>query len=336
MDPIIEVNGLRKSYTVKDKRKKTSVEAVKGIDLQVAVGEVFGFLGPNGAGKTTTMRILTTLLRPDSGQVRIAGFDLSRQPEQVRQHIGYVGQLGGADIGATGRENLVLASRLYGARAGQAKARAHELLEVFGLETQADHIVRTYSGGQKRRLEIALGMANRPQVLFLDEPTTGLDPQSRNNLWDQIRLLQHDGTTVFLTTHYLDEADRLSDRLGIMDHGEIVATGAPEALKKEIAGDVVTLRIDEAASGKGTDAARALLSGAPFVNEAYIEGGGLLLYVDDGKKALPHLFELLEREGFTVDSAALSQASLDDVFLKKTGRLMHGTMPEQEAEQEVA
>ena len=204
----IMTSGLRKSFRVKDRQ----VGAVSGIDLVVAAGQIFGFLGPNGAGKTTTLRILTTLLPADAGEAFVAGADVRRSPGLVRRRIGYVGQLGGADASATGRENLLLQGRLYGMSAAETARRTDELIEVFDLGSFAGRAARGYSGGQRRRLEIALGIMHRPLVLFLDEPTTGLDLQNRANLWDQLRQLRAGGTTVFLTTHYLEEADQLSDR----------------------------------------------------------------------------------------------------------------------------
>ncbi len=233
----IQAHGLRKSFRVKDQ----SVEAVSGLDLTVAPGQIFGFLGPNGAGKTTTLRILTTLLPADAGEAFVAGADVTRYPQQVRRRIGYVGQLGGADGSATGLENLLLQARLYGLTAAEAQKRATELIELFDLGPFASRTARTYSGGQRRRLEVALGILHRPQVLFLDEPTTGLDPQNRANLWDQVRQLRDGGTTVFLTTHYLDEADQLSDRLAIIDHGRVIAEGTPAQLKQRYSGDTITV-----------------------------------------------------------------------------------------------
>ena len=233
----IQAHGLRKSFRVKDQ----AIEAVSGLDLIVAPGQIFGFLGPNGAGKTTTLRILTTLLPADAGEAFVAGADVIRNPQQVRRRIGYVGQLGGADASATGRENLLLQARLYGLSAAAAQERAAELVEVFDLGPFAARTVRTYSGGQRRRLEVALGILHRPQVLFLDEPTTGLDPQNRANLWDQVRQLRDGGTTVFLTTHYLDEADQLSDRLAIIDSGRVIAEGTPAQLKQRYSGDTITI-----------------------------------------------------------------------------------------------
>ena len=238
----IEVRGLTKSFPAKVRGAGTggsvAVPALRGIDLGVPRGRVFGFLGPNGAGKTTTLRILTTLLPPTSGTATVAGYDVTTEQAQVRRHIGYVGQLGGTDLDhATGRENLILAARLYGLPKADARARADELLEAFDLAGLARRETSTYSGGQRRRLDVALGMVGAPDVLFLDEPTTGLDPQNRVNLWDQVRHLKAGGTTVFLTTHYLDEADALADDLAIVDHGVIVARGTPAELKAQTGSD---------------------------------------------------------------------------------------------------
>jgi ABC-2 type transport system ATP-binding protein len=236
-DGAVRVSGLRKSFRVKG----GTAAAVTGIDLAVAAGEIFGLLGPNGAGKTTTLRILTTLLPADGGEAVVAGADVRREPRLVRRRIGYVGQLGGADANATGRENLLLAGRLYGLSSAAARQRATELLTVFDLSALADRGVRTYSGGQKRRLEVALGIMHEPRVLFLDEPTTGLDPQNRANLWDQLRRLRARGATIVITTHYLDEADQLCDRVAIVDHGTVIALGTPEELKRRYSGKAITL-----------------------------------------------------------------------------------------------
>ena len=225
---MISVRGLRKSYTVKRKRKTTSVEAVRGIDLSVARGEIFGFLGPNGAGKTTTMRMLCTLIEPDGGEATIAGMDLRRAPGQVRRRIGYVAQGGGTNEEVTGREELVLQARMYGIGRTEAERRAEAALSAFDLAEYADRHCSTYSGGQRRRVDIALGVIHSPIVLFLDEPTASLDPQSRVRVWDEVRRLRAEGMTVFITTHYLEEADALCDRIAIIDHGEIVALGTPE------------------------------------------------------------------------------------------------------------
>ncbi|RAJ79269.1 ABC-2 type transport system ATP-binding protein [Chitinophaga dinghuensis] len=230
MSQILYTSGLQKSY----KTGKETIPAVNGVDLEVFSGEIFGFLGPNGAGKTTTLRMLTTLLQPDAGEVSICSYDLYQQPEKIREVIGYVSQSGGADKDATAWEDLILQARLYGMSKREAAARASDLLAALGLESIADRRPATYSGGQKRRLDIAIGMINRPKILFLDEPTTGLDPHSREQLWDEVRKLRDLGTTIFLTTHYMEEADALSDRIAIMDQGQIVLTGTPASLKDAI------------------------------------------------------------------------------------------------------
>jgi ABC-2 type transport system ATP-binding protein len=313
-DTIIRTTDLRKSFAARG----GPVEAVRGVSISVAAGETFGFLGPNGAGKTTTLRMLTTLLPIGAGSATVAGFDVARQPQQVRTRIGYVSQLGGADELATGRENLLLQGRLYGASKAEVAPRAQELAELLDLAEFADRRVSTYSGGQRRRLDIALGLVHAPAVLFLDEPTTGLDPQSRANLWDHIRALRGQGTTVFLTTHYLEEADALCDRLMIMDHGQIVADGTPRALKQEVSGDaiLISLRPEEG----GGERAAPVLRVEPYVRELTAEDGQLRLYVDDGGAALPQLIRLLDQAGIGIRSISMSEPTLDDVFLRQTGR----------------
>lgn len=318
MSNAIEITDLRKSFSVKAKGRIIKVEAVRGLTLGVQRGDIFGFLGPNGAGKTTTLRMLTTLLPIDEGKGTICGYDLVGQPQEVRRHIGYVSQLGGADWEATGRENLILAGQLYGMKRHDAEQRTGELLAVFELAELADRVVRTYSGGQRRRLEVALGMINRPEVLFLDEPTTGLDPQNRANLWEQIRKLKEDGTTIFLTTHYLDEADALSDRLAIMDCGSIVAEGTPQELKEQISGDVIQIRL---ANGR-TQQAKRLFDKVSFINEIRLEGEDIYLYAKNGAQVLPPIFAMLEAAGVQTQSISIATPSLDDVFLKQTGRLL--------------
>jgi ABC-2 type transport system ATP-binding protein len=281
-------------------------------------GEVFGFLGPNGAGKTTTLRMLTTLLPIGSGAATVAGFDVARQPGQVRKRIGYVSQLGGADELATGRENLILQGRLYGASLAEVAPRADELARLLDLGDFAGRRVSSYSGGQRRRLDIALGIVHQPLVLFLDEPSTGLDPQSRASLWEHVRALRDRGTTVFLTTHYLEEADVLCDRLMIMDHGQIVAEGAPRALKQQVAGDAIVISLrpgDQAA-----ERAAAVLAAEPYVRELTGSGGQVRLYVDDGGTALPQLIRLLDARDIGISSISMSEPTLDDVFLRQTGR----------------
>jgi len=320
---ILETRDLRKTFKVTGGRRAQTqagktVEAVKGINLTVKKGEVFGFLGPNGAGKTTSLRMLCTLLPIDEGEATIAGFDVRKQPGEVRKHVGYVSQLGGADDEATGREDLVLQGRLCGMNEANAKKRAAELIKLLQLEEFADRKVGKYSGGQKRRLDVATGIIHKPDILFLDEPSTGLDPQNRANLWDQIRMLRDQGTTIFLTTHYLEEADNLSDRLAIMDHGQIVAEGTPHELKKQVAGDAITIRPKR--DGLVLEKVREQFDGQPFVREARLEGEDVRLYVDDGAQALPKIFALLEAKNISLETVSLSQPSLDDVFLKQTGR----------------
>jgi ABC-2 type transport system ATP-binding protein len=310
----IETEDLRKSFAVAGER----VEAIKGLDLSVGGGEIFGFLGPNGAGKTTTLRVLTTLLAPDSGSARVAGIDVARDPAAVRRRIGYVSQLGGADRPATGRENLLLQGELYAMSKAAARERADELTELFELGAFIDRLVRTYSGGQRRRLEVALGIMHRPEILFLDEPTTGLDPQNRANLWDQLRGLRAAGTTIFLTTHYLEEADALSDRLAIIDDGRIVAEGTPRELKQQLAGETVVLK--PKAGARSPEGLLGQLAGEPFVRDARVDGDTLRLTVRNGTESLPEIFDLLRARAFALESVSLSQPSLDDVFLRQTGR----------------
>ncbi len=314
MENVITTRELRKSFTARG----GTVEAVRGVSIDVGKGETFGFLGPNGAGKTTTLRMLTTLLPIDAGSATVAGFDVARQPQQVRTRIGYVSQLGGADDLATGRENLLLQGRLYGASKNEVAPRAEALAKLLDLADFADRRVKTYSGGQRRRLDIALGLVHEPAVLFLDEPTTGLDPQSRANLWDHIRALRDSGTTVFLTTHYLEEADALCDRLMIMDHGQVVAEGTPRELKQQVAGDAIqiSLRHDD----HETERAAPMLRGEPYVRELTTQDGQVRLYVDEGGTALPQLIRLLDQAGIGIRSISMSEPTLDDVFLRQTGR----------------
>lgn len=312
---IIETRELKKSF----KSRKDVVEAVRGVNLQVREGEIFGFLGPNGAGKTTTLRMLTTLLEPTSGEAIVAGCDLRREPRKVRCRIGCVSQVGGVDRHATGRENLVLQAQLYGLSTREAKNRTEVLLKSFELDGFADRIASTYSGGQKRRLDLALGLVHQPPLIFLDEPTTGLDPQSRARLWDEVRRFRDQGTTVFLTTHYLEEADELCDRVAIIDNGQIVAEGTPDELKRRVAGDVVTVGL--ATHNGAVHQAEQLLKEQHFVRELEPEGDGALrLYVDRGEVALPQILRTLDGAGLGLAAISLARPSLDDVFLRQTGR----------------
>jgi len=308
---MIVTHDLRRTF----KSRKSEVEAVRGVDLSVGAGEIFGFLGPNGAGKTTTLRMLATLLTPSSGEATVAGADLRRAPQQVRQRIGSVPQGGSTDPAETGRGELVLQGRLYGMNKSDAQARAAEVLAALDLDTAADRTTSTYSGGMKRRLDVGLGIVHKPSVLFLDEPTTGLDPQARARMWEEIRLLRAGGTTVFLTTHYLEEADALADRLAIIDHGVIVAEGTADDLKRQVAGDVVTLVVNGAPEHV-LEAVRR----QSFVREATSEDGVVRLYVDRGETAVPLLLRVLDGEGLEASSIALHRPSLDDVFLLQTGR----------------
>jgi ABC-2 type transport system ATP-binding protein len=310
-DPIIQTTGLRRTF----KGRGGTVEAVAGVDLSVAAGDIFGFLGPNGAGKTTTLRILATLLPPTSGTACVAGFDVAKEAREVRTRIGYVAQSGGSYRESTGREELVIQGRLFGMSKADSKARAVEILDALDLTDAADRTCGTYSGGMRRRMNIGIGMVHRPALLFLDEPTTGLDPQARARLWEEIRKLRDTGTTVFLTTHYLEEADALCDRLAIIDHGRIVAEGSPDELKRQIAGDVLTIGVN----GHG-DKVVELLSKQPFVREAGLEDGLVRLYVDRGEEAVPAVLRLLDAQGLAPSTMNLHRPSLDDVFLKKTGR----------------
>jgi ABC-2 type transport system ATP-binding protein len=321
---IIETHKLRKVFKTKGKNGKEQViDAVAGIDLVVRAGEIFGFLGPNGAGKTTTLRMLSTLIPPTDGRATIAGYDLLREARKVRESIGYVSQVGGVDASATGRENLLVQGQLYGMSRRETEQRIHELLVTLELASFADRMARTYSGGQRRRLDLALGMIHRPRLLFLDEPTTGLDPQSRARLWDEVRKLRDDGTTVFLTTHYLEEADVLADRLAIMDHGQIVAQGTPDALKQQIAGDVITLGLETENGAR--QKAHSLLDQQPFVREIHPADGQFQLFVERGEESLPAILRLLDGAGLSVRTVALSRPSLDDVFLRQTGRSLRET-----------
>jgi ABC-2 type transport system ATP-binding protein len=313
---IISAKKLTKVYGGK-------VRAVDNLDLEINAGQIFGFLGPNGAGKTTTLRMLATLIPIDSGEAIVAGQDVRRHPEKVRRHIGYVGQFGGADGLATGREDLMLQGQINGMSGADAKKRTEELIIALDLQEFAGRKVSTYSGGQRRRLEVALGIVHRPELLFLDEPTTGLDPQNRANLWVQIRKLRDTGTTIFLTTHYLEEADALSDEIAIMDHGKIVAQGTSRELKQQIAGDSVLFSFKN--DGENLNKSLFLFKKQSYVREANIEGEHVKLYVKDGSEALPDLLRLLDKEHIAVKTIALSEPTLDDVFLRQTGRSLRDT-----------
>src|SRR5262245_18085804 len=295
---MIRTHNLKKTFH----GRTGPVEAVAGIDLHVEEGEIFGFLGPNGAGKTTTLRMLCTLITPTAGEAAVAGADLTREPQVIRERIGYVAQGGGSDPQETGRREMVIQARLYGMDRAEAERRAAEILKLMELESAADRRTETYVGGMKRRLDIGLGIILRPHLIFLDEPTIGLDPQARARMWDEVRRLREDGMTVFLTTHYLEEADALCDRLAIIDHGRIVAEGTPDQLKRQIAGDVVRLGV----AGSRREALE-LLAGQPFVREASADDGMLRLAVDNGEAAMPAILRLLDGAGLRLETISLSR-----------------------------
>ena len=315
-DCAIEARQLVKTYAVRG--SKDGIRALDGLDISVPRGMIYGLLGPNGAGKSTTVKILTSLARPDSGQARVEGVDVLARPGQVRHMIGVVAQRSGADPTATGRENLILQGRLYGLRGAAVRARADELLAHFGLTEAAGRLVRTYSGGMQRRLDVALGLMHRPAVLFLDEPTTGLDPESRAAMWQEIaRLAGGEGMTVLLTTHYLEEADRLASRLAIVDRGRVVVTGTPDELKGELRGDAVHVELPADADPARV---RQVLAALPAVRDVVIAGRAVSARSDDGAVAVPVVLAGLQRAGVNAASVAVARPSLDDVYLRHTGR----------------
>jgi ABC-2 type transport system ATP-binding protein len=314
-DLILQTKNLRKTYITK--KGKETVEAVKGIDLSVSKGQIFGFLGPNGAGKTTTLQMLTTLLAPTSGEAMVVGFDLLKNPENIREYIGYVSQAGGSDTSTNAIENLMLQAQLYGASKATAGIRAKALIEQFEISEFATRKVTSYSGGQKRRLDLALGVVHKPQLIFLDEPTTGLDPQSRAHFWTEIRKIRDDGVTIFVTTHYLEEADNLCDYLAIVDHGAIVAEGTPEHLKRQIGGDSIIIGIE---NDKNLEKGKELLAKQKFANKIYANENKLHVVVKDGEKLLADVLRFLDSNRVAFQTIELSKPSLDDVFLQKTGR----------------
>ncbi|HXY80221.1 MAG TPA: ATP-binding cassette domain-containing protein [Gaiellaceae bacterium] len=306
----VEAEGLVKTYP-------KGVRALDGVGFAVEAGTVFGLLGPNGAGKSTTVKILTTLTLPDEGRALVAGHDVVREPMRVREAIGVVGQKPGIDPDATGRENLRLQGDLYGLPPRVARARADELLERFRLADAARRIVRTYSGGMQRKLDVALGLVHRPEVLFLDEPTTGLDPEARADMWEEIERLAHaEGVTVLLTTHYLEEADRLASRLAIVDRGRIVAAGTPDELKSGLRGDTLVVELAVSVNGRALDA----VGRVEGVREASVDGRVLRARADEGARAVPAVLAALEAAGVSVAAATVARPSLDDVYLRHAGR----------------
>jgi ABC-2 type transport system ATP-binding protein len=306
----IEAEDLFKTYP-------GDVRALDGLSFSVEEGTVFGLLGPNGAGKSTAVRIVTALARPDAGSARVAGHDVLADPAKVRNAIGVVGQRAGADREATARENLRLSARLHGMRGTEREARIDELLERFGLSEAADRIVRGFSGGMERRLDIALALVHRPRVLFLDEPTTGLDPEVRADMWHEIeRLGREEGMTVLLTTHYLEEADRLAAQLAIVDRGKVVATGSPDELKRELSGDAVQVELDQAE----LNGARPVLERIPGIAEITVDGRTVRARAEDGARAVPAVLGALDTHGVAVASVTVARPSLDDVYLRYAGR----------------
>jgi len=309
--PVIEARDLVKTYP-------GDVRALDGLTFSVESGSIFGLLGPNGAGKSTTVRILTTLSRPDSGAATVAGWDVIREPDRVRHTIGSVSQHSAVDPEATGLENLVLQGRVYGMRDALLAARVDELLERFSLSDAANRLVRTYSGGMRRKLDVAMGLVHRPSVLFLDEPTTGLDPEARADLWDEIaRLTREDGLTILMTTHYLEEADRLARRLAILDHGRLVAEGTPDELKAELRGDAINVELREPDAGQRAAATLAGLSG---LRETSLDGAILRARADHAASAVPAVLAALDGAGIPVATVTIARPSLDDVYLRHTGR----------------
>jgi ABC-2 type transport system ATP-binding protein len=322
----IEACKLEKTY-------KGGIRALDGLSFAVEAGTIFGLLGPNGAGKSTAVKILTTLSRADSGEARVAGLDVVRDAERVRRAIGVVGQKPGLDPEATGRENLEMQAELYGLAGAGRRERVAELLGRLGLAEAAGRLAKTYSGGMQRRLDVALGLVHRPKVLFLDEPTTGLDPEARAELWREIeRLAGEEELTILLTTHYLEEADRLASELVIVDRGRIVAQGGPDELKSELRGDTVQVELADSANGN----AAAAVSRVPGVSELVVDGRLLRARAADGAAAIPSLITALEQNGLTVASAAIARPSLDDVYLRHAGRSFPQADTDKDEPKEVA
>ena len=310
--PVVEVVTLVKTYP-------GNIQALKGVSFSVGSGTVFALLGPNGAGKSTIVKILTTLSRPSAGRASIAGRDVVREQQRVRRMIGLVAQKSAVDLEATAAENLTLQGQLYGMSGAELRQRVASLLERFGLTDARKRIARTLSGGMQRKLDVAMGLIHQPQVLFLDEPTTGLDPEARADMWREIaRLAREDGLTVVLTTHYLEEADHLAQHVAIIDHGQIVVEGTPEGLKAELRGDAIQVELVEIPPEAGIRAALASLDN--MLHEVAIDGRNLRARVDSGASALPALLAALDAAAIRAATATVARPSLDDVYLRHTGR----------------
>ncbi|HJP65929.1 MAG TPA: ATP-binding cassette domain-containing protein [Actinomycetota bacterium] len=315
MSDVIDVESLVKVYP-------DGTRAVDGVTFRVEAGEMFGFLGPNGAGKTTAIRILVTLLPKTSGRAVVGGHEVDRDAERVRQMIGYAGQFIGVDIDLTGRENLVLQGRLHGLGRREADRRADELLGVVALTDAAGKRAGAYSGGMRRRLDLAQALVHRPPLVFLDEPTTGLDPQTRNALWEQLREMNAAGTTIFLTTQYMEEADRLCRRLAIIDHGRLVVEGSPEELKASVGGDVVTLSLADDADGALVERARSAVASFPGAGDVKTFDHSVAVPLPDATANLSALIRRVDEQGIPISKLSVSTPSLDEVFLKYTGERM--------------
>ncbi|GAA1718649.1 ATP-binding cassette domain-containing protein [Kribbella yunnanensis] len=329
---MIEARGLVRTF----KTRRGPVQAVQGVDLAVADGEIVGFLGPNGAGKTTTMRMLATLIQPTSGTATVAGCDLAKDPVGVRRRIGYVPQSGSTLPEAIAGDEVVDHARLYGVPKAEAAARGQRLFEELDLQGLWRRQCKTLSGGQRRRLDIVMGLIHDPKLIFLDEPTTGLDPQARANLWEHIRGLRARGATIFITTHYLDEADALCDRILVIDHGKIVGSGSPEELKQQVSGDGVRLELADAAQAPAVSKIVRELDGAV---EVEAEGDSVGFRIPRGGAVLPSLLRSIDAQGIELTGVEVHRPTLDDVFLTMTGRSLRdddATASTEPAEKEVA
>jgi len=316
MEADVVVRDLKKTYP-------DGTEALKGITFHVDRKEFFAFLGPNGAGKSTTIKIVITLLGKTSGSVTVVGFDVDRQATEIRRRIGYAAQETGIDDDLTGRENLILQGRLYRLASDDLKSRVEDLLDLMDLAGDADRPAGAYSGGMRKRLDLATALIHRPQVLFLDEPTTGLDPQARSNLWKYLeRLNQEEGLTIFLTTHYMEEADQLCKRLAIIDEGRIIAEGSPQSLKAGLGGDVISVGFgaDVTSAAEKREIAARLLGELDFVRHLTSLDGGVDVIVENGGAAVPRILHALDGAGIMVTHVSMATPTLDDVFLKYTGR----------------